>query len=69
MASVGHIRDLPKNDLGIEKPDFSLQYEFVPSVSVQGRTFPGGAERVARIRKEVRDADMVYLATDPDREG
>jgi DNA topoisomerase-1 len=69
MASVGHIRDLPRNDLGIAQPDFSLNYEFIPPVTMQGRTFPGGAERVARIRKEATNAEMVYLASDPDREG
>ena len=69
MASVGHIRDLPRNDLGIEQPGFTLNYEFIPPATVQGRTFPGGEERVARIRKEARNADMVYLASDPDREG
>lgn len=69
MASVGHIRDLPRNDLGIEQPGFTLNYEFIPPATVQGRTFPGGEERVARIRKEARNAEMVYLASDPDREG
>lgn len=69
MASVGHIRDLPRNDLGIVQPNFALNYEFIPPVTMQGRTFPGGAERVARIRKEAANAEMVYLASDPDREG
>ncbi|WP_281661167.1 DNA topoisomerase [Microvirgula aerodenitrificans] len=69
MASVGHIRDLPRSELGIELTDFTLDYEFIPPATFQGRTFPGGEERVARIRKEMRNADMVYLATDPDREG
>ncbi|HET9239187.1 MAG TPA: type I DNA topoisomerase [Oligoflexus sp.] len=69
MASVGHIRDLPRNDLGIDRHNFKLNYEFIPPASIQGRTFPGGEERVNRIRKELRNAEMVYLATDPDREG
>ncbi|WOP85267.1 type I DNA topoisomerase [Citrobacter koseri] len=69
MASVGHVRDLPRNGLGIEKPDFTLCYEYIPPAKVGNRTFPGGQDRVARIRKEVRNAEMVYLATDPDREG
>lgn len=68
MASVGHIRDLPKSDLGIEQ-DFSLVYEFIPAVSIQGRTFPSGSERVARIKQAAKSASMVYLASDPDREG
>jgi len=69
MASVGHIRDLPRNELGIEQLDFTPNYEYIPSTIFKGRTFPGGEERVARIRKELRNAEMVYLATDPDREG
>lgn len=69
VASVGHIRDLPNRGVGIEPPSFDLQYEFVPGRTVGDRTFPGGKERVDRIRALARDAEMVYLATDPDREG
>jgi DNA topoisomerase-1 len=69
MASAGHVRDLPRDALGVEQPGFTLNYQFIPPVTVQGRTFPGGEERVARIRKEARAAEMVYLASDPDREG
>lgn len=69
MASVGHIRDLPNNDLGIELSDFSLNYEYIPPAKFKDRTFPGGEERVSRISREARNAEMVYLASDPDREG
>ncbi len=69
VASVGHVRDLPKHDIGLEAPDFALQYEYIPPAQVQGRTFPGGEERVARIRALSGRADMIFLATDPDREG
>ncbi|MBD3991538.1 type I DNA topoisomerase, partial [Xanthomonas citri pv. citri] len=69
VASVGHIRDLPQREFGISKPDFSLQYEYIPPQKVGDRTFPGAAERVARIKREVAKAEVVYLATDPDREG
>jgi DNA topoisomerase-1 len=69
MASAGHIRDLPRNELGIEQPNFTLNYEYIPANTVQGRTFPSGEERVTRIRKEANNAEMVYLASDPDREG
>lgn len=69
LASAGHVRDLPRKAFGIEKPAFTMVYEYVPPTKVGDRTFPGGEARVARIRKEMRDADMVYLATDPDREG
>lgn len=69
-ASVGHIRDLPRKALGIEQPGLTLNYEFIPPVTVQGgRTFPGGEERVGRISALAAKAEMVYLASDPDREG
>ncbi|ERZ09684.1 type I DNA topoisomerase [Pseudomonas aeruginosa] len=69
MASAGHIRDLPQKELGISKPDFALNYEYIPPVKRGDVTFPGGEQRVARIRKVLREADEVYLASDPDREG
>lgn len=69
VASVGHVRDLPKREIGIEEPDFVLQYEFIPPVTFQGRTFPGGEDRVNRIRGLLNKAEIIYLATDPDREG
>jgi len=69
-ASVGHVRDLPKHAIGLEAPDFALQYEYIPAVQVQGgKTFPGGKDRVDRIRALLDQADAIYLATDPDREG
>jgi DNA topoisomerase-1 len=69
MASFGHIRDLPRNELGIEQPGFTLNYEYIPEAKMGDRTFPGGKERISRIQKELSKADMVYLASDPDREG
>lgn len=69
VASVGHVRDLPKREIGVEEPDFVLQYEFIPPVTFQGRTFPGGEDRVNRIRGLLNKAEIIYLATDPDREG
>lgn len=39
VASVGHIRDLPQREFGISKPDFSLQYEYIPPQKVGDRTF------------------------------
>ena len=60
-ASVGHVRDLPKeggND-GICPPDFKPNY--VPTER--------GAEVLARLAEAVKNAGAVYLATDPDREG
>lgn len=69
VASVGHVRDLPRNELGLEPPDFVLRYEYIPPATVQGRTFPGGEDRVNRIRGLASRAEMIYLATDSDREG
>lgn len=59
-ASVGHVRDLPKSDLGV---DFENDYE------PRYITIRGKGEVLAKLRKEVKNAKKVYLATDPDREG
>jgi DNA topoisomerase-1 len=80
LASAGHIRDMPRqtphsdglpllDDIGIKSEDFSLRYEFLPPVSVNGHTFAGGQERVERLRSAADRASVIYLATDPDREG
>lgn len=59
-ASMGHIRDLPKSDLGIDvENDFEPKY-----ITIRGK-----GELLAKLRREVKKADKVYLATDPDREG
>ncbi|WMJ88457.1 type I DNA topoisomerase [Anaerocolumna sp. MB42-C2] len=60
IASNGHVRDLPKSQLGIDvENDFEPKY-----ITIRGK-----GELLAKIRKEVKKADKVYLATDPDREG
>ena len=59
-ASVGHVRDLPKSELGID-----IEHDFEPKYI----TIRGKGELLAKLRKEVKTADKVYLATDPDREG
>ncbi len=60
MASNGHVRDLPKSELGISpENDFELKY-----ITIRGK-----GEILAALRKEVKKADKIYLATDPDREG
>ncbi|MEG2441008.1 MAG: type I DNA topoisomerase [Acetivibrio sp.] len=60
LASNGHVRDLPKSQLGIDvKGDFEPKY-----ITIRGK-----GELLAKLRKEVKKADKVYLATDPDREG
>ena len=59
VASVGHVRDLPAQGLGVSLPDFTPQY--VPTER--------GKEVLARLKKLAARAEAVYLATDPDREG
>ncbi|MEV2150690.1 DNA topoisomerase [Pseudomonas aeruginosa] len=59
MASVGHVRDLPPKELGIEPPSFELTYQ--PTERGQGV--------LAKLKAAVAQADRVLLATDPDREG
>lgn len=60
LASNGHVRDLPKSQLGID-----IEHGFEPKYI----TIRGKGELLAKLRKEVKKADKVYLATDPDREG
>lgn len=67
-ASVGHVRDLPKKELGYSA-NGEPKYVFIPSSKFNGRTFPGGKERIAKIKALSKNAEHVYLATDPDREG
>ena len=60
MASMGHVRDLPKSQLGVDpKSDYEPKY-----ITIRGK-----GELLAALRKEVKKADKIYLATDPDREG
>ncbi len=59
-ASQGHVRDLPKSQIGVDvENDFDLKY-----ITIRGR-----GDILTRIRKEARNASQIYLATDPDREG
>ena len=60
-ASIGHIMDLPKNDIGVELKNRT----FEPTLIVS----PGKEKVVERLKKLAAKADMVYLAPDPDREG
>lgn len=60
MASVGHLRDLPKSKLGVDvdnnfKPDY---------ITIRGK-----GDLIAKLKKAAKNADKIYLATDPDREG
>ena len=60
MASNGHVRDLPKSSLGID-----VEHDYEPKYI----TIRGKGDILAALRKEVKKADKIYLATDPDREG
>ena len=60
LASMGHLRDLPKSSLSVDvKNDFEPVYQPIK----------GKEEIIKSLKKAAKDADMVYLATDPDREG
>ena len=60
MASNGHVRDLPKSNLGVDiENDFEPKY-----ITIRGK-----GDLLAKLRKAAKKADKVYLATDPDREG
>jgi len=59
-ASNGHVRDLPKSQMGID-----VEHDYDPKYI----TIRGKGDILAGLRKEVKKADKVYLATDPDREG
>lgn len=60
VASNGHVRDLPKSQMGID-----VEHDYEPKYI----TIRGKGEILSKLRKEVKKADKVYLATDPDREG
>ena len=59
-ASQGHVRDLPKSQLGVDvENDYAMKY-----ITIHGR-----GKILTKIRKEAKNASRIYLATDPDREG
>ena len=60
VASMGHVRDLPKSKLGVDvEHDFEPQY-----INIRGK-----ANLINSLKKDAKNAKVVYLATDPDREG
>ena len=60
VASNGHVRDMPKSQMGVDfDNDFEPKY-----ITIRGK-----GDLLASLRKEVKKADKIYLATDPDREG
>ena len=58
VASQGHVRDMPKSQLGFDE-NFDPKY-----ITIRGK-----GDVLSNLRKEVKKADKIYLATDPDREG
>ena len=60
IASKGHVRDLPKSTLGVDiENNFKAKY-----INIQGK-----GDLINQLKKEAKAADVIYLATDPDREG
>ncbi len=59
VASMGHIRDLPKSKLGIDEKTLEPQY-----INIRGK-----GDLIKSLKKDAKNAKKVYLATDPDREG
>ena len=60
VASMGHLRDLPKSKMGVD-----IEAGFVPNYI----PVPGREDVIEDLRKRSKSAGTVYLATDPDREG
>ncbi|GAE88949.1 type I DNA topoisomerase [Acetivibrio straminisolvens] len=60
VASVGHVRDLPKSQMGVD-----IENDFAPKYI----TIRGKGEIISKLKKEAKNANTIYLATDPDREG
>jgi DNA topoisomerase I len=58
-ASVGHVRDLPKSDLGVDEVTFQPKYEVLE----------GKEKVVSELKAAAKGADFIYIASDPDREG
>lgn len=65
MASLGHIKDLPSKGLGVDVDnDFATSYEVIPDTKKRNNK-----KTVTELKKAAREADAIYLAADPDREG
>ncbi|MGI9105746.1 MAG: type I DNA topoisomerase [Pyrinomonadaceae bacterium] len=65
MASLGHIKDLPSKGLGVDvEHDFATTYEVIPDTKKRNNK-----KTVAELKKAAKEAEAIYLAADPDREG
>ena len=58
-ASVGHVRDLPKSEIGVDETTFEPRYEVLE----------GKEKVVSELKAAAKKADNIYIASDPDREG
>ncbi|HEY0051360.1 MAG TPA: type I DNA topoisomerase [Pyrinomonadaceae bacterium] len=66
MASIGHIKDLPMKELGVDiENNFEPTYEIIPKKGNR----ESKQKIVSALKKAAKDADVIYLAADPDREG
>ena len=60
VASMGHIRDLPKSKMGID-----IEHDFEPEyINIRGK-----GDLIKSLKKDAKQAKKIYIATDPDREG
>ena len=65
LASLGHIKDLPSKGLGVDvEHDFAPTYEIIPDAKKRNNK-----KIISELKKAAREADAIYLAADPDREG
>src|SRR3954451_23693577 len=65
MASIGHIKDLPASELGVDVDnDFEPHYEVIPDTKKRNNK-----KVVSDLKKAAKTSDAIYLAADPDREG
>jgi DNA topoisomerase-1 len=60
LASMGHVRDLPEDDMGVD-----VEHDFAPHYI----TIPGKQKTITQLKKDLKGIEEVYLASDPDREG
>ncbi|MEP6923821.1 MAG: toprim domain-containing protein, partial [Pyrinomonadaceae bacterium] len=65
LASIGHIKDLPSKGLGVDiENDFEPTYEVIPDTKKRNNK-----KTVADLKKAAKEAETIFLAADPDREG
>src|ERR671939_2245206 len=65
LASLGHIKDLPSKGLGVDvEHDFTPTYEIIPDAKKRNNK-----KIISELKRAAKEADAIYLAADPDREG